>query len=248
MTPEERKEYDKFKGAGKEGKDKAYKMQIADLVTQYGISEQDATGIIVGTKKVQPDPVSGTLYLTDIIKGTQRPLTDTGLSSATTPTATGKSPTIWDLSSESTGPISSALTAGSIATGVVGLPVAEKTLYARQYVQGAQNDLIRSLSINPRFPVGEINRLKEEINLAPTFFDNPKMLRQRILAINAYLRKRVQNETAASQNSTLSTEARRNARSAANDILNFLEILGAPPLGNSVSTDDAALINKYLKR
>ena len=220
-----------------EGKGEATRLdewKISELMAQNpGLSSQEATGIILGTIKVLQDPVSGTRNLVDTVAGTERPLVEAGGKPPVSKTSAPPTKSIWELSSKSTGPISAAKAAGSVVTGTVGLPVAEETLYARQFVQGAQNDLIRSLSINPRFPVGEINRLKEEVNLAPTIFDNPKMMRQRILAINDYLSKRVKNEMDAAKDTSLGVEARKNARSAANDIENFLDILGAPRLVNT---------------
>ncbi len=214
--------------------DKVHEIKINQLVEQYpSLSRQDATGIILGTIKIKEDPVSGTMYITDLVKGTQRPLIEVGVTPQGEPSAKPVNKTIWELSGQSTGIVSAAKAVGSIATGTVGLPVAKDTLYARQYVEGAQNDLIRSLSINPRFPVGEMERIKKEVNLSPTVFDNPPMMRQRILAINDYLNKRVENEDVAAKDPSLGVEARKNARTAAKDIRNFLTILGAPKIVKS---------------
>ena len=233
-------ELERIKQEGKGDKERADEWKIKELMAQNpGLTSQEATGIILGTIKVLQDPVSGTRNLVDTVKGTERPLVEAGGMPSTGKKSAPPTKSIWELSSKSTGPISAAKAAGSVVTGTIGLPVAEETLYARQFVQGAQNDLIRSLSINPRFPVGEINRLKEEVNLAPTIFDNPKMMRQRILAINDYLSKRVKNEMGAAKDTSLGVEARKNARSAANDIENFLDILGAPQIITTKEEYDA---------
>jgi len=235
-----------LKKAGGTGADVVYQKQIKDLMrTNEGMSEQEATGVVVGTIKVMADEVSGSRYLVNTVTGTEKRLVSAGETPAE-PTTGKVQHTIWDLSSKATGVASAALSAGSFATGTFGLPIAEKTTFARQFVSGAQNDLIRALSINPRFPVGEINRLKEEINLSPKIMDSPPQMRARAKAIDSYLRIRVTNESNAANDSSLPTSTRRAALSAAKDISNFLKILGVPQSDVSgITKEDRDLIDKY---
>ena len=217
-------------GGTPDSKTALYQNKIKDLQTQYPeLSSKDATGIILGTIKVMADEVSGTRYLVNTVTGTEKPLIDAKGKTAQPVTEKPlKKETIWDLTPLATGVVSATRAAGSVVTGTVGLPIAKKTTYARQFVSGAQNDLIRALSINPRFPVGEINRLKEEINLSPKIMDSPPQMKERARAIDNYLRTRVDNEMKAANDKTLSVANRQAARGAAKDINNFLQILGVP--------------------
>jgi len=212
----------------KSGSDKTYKEKIDTLMAvNSGLSKKEAAGLVIGTTRVIVDEVAGTRYLVDMITGTERKLVSEGAKPIKEAAKNGKK-TIWEYSELGTGIVSAAKAAGSVVTGTVGLPVAGETLQARQFIQSSQNDLIRSLSINPRFPVGEINRLKEEVNIAPTVFDNPKMMRERIIAIDDYLRRRVEKEKDVANDETMPANDRKAAKSAAKDINYYLKLLGAP--------------------
>jgi len=211
--------------AGKEGKTS----KLDELKKAYpNVDDQTLMRIAAKTIKVVSDPVSGNTTLVDIGTGETIPMTEKGVKPTKPAKIEPPKQTIWQLSGLATGPVSTGLAAGSVATGLVGAPVAEKTLFARQFVEAAQNDLIRSLSINPRFPATEIKRLQKEINLSPAILDNPKMMQQRIKAIDTYLRWRLKKEIKTSQNVQMPKNSRQNALSAANDIKAFLTILGAP--------------------
>ena len=111
---------------------------------------------------------------------------------------------------------------------VPGVPIAEQVSEDRQKVQIAGNDMIRALSINPRFPVGEINRLREEIKIAPALFDSQRALLARMRGINDSLAIRLENEQRAASDPNLPQETRAASAQAAKDIGNFLTRLGVP--------------------
>ncbi len=101
-------------------------------------------------------------------------------------------------------------------------------LQARSTLRTASNNLIRALSINPRFPVGEIERIKNETNLDPSLVNSPEAMRADMIALDRSLRLRADQELRDSRDQQLSTTSRANARKAASDINNFLAQLGAP--------------------
>jgi len=236
---------------GDKGKDAVFQQKIDKIVSDYGVSEQIATGIVTGAIKVKTDPITGAHTLVDLAKGTSQPLTEAaGQNQPEAPAPTAKDQqTIWDMIPLATGPVSAAKAAGSIATGMVGLPVASKTAQARQFIQSAQNDLIRSLSINPRFPVGEIDRIKEEINISPQVLDNPTLMKDRARAVDNYLRRRLAKEYSTVKNKNLPADYRQNAAAAASDIEFFLQQLGVPQgggLGNKkVKADELEVGEVY---
>ena len=224
----------------KEDKDPALITEIKQIKAAHPeISDQEASDVATGVSKIMPDPVSGNLYLVNSITKTQRLLTpvEEGPKPPSPREAqkTGEKTIYGDYSDKGTGPWSAVLSGASILSGMFGGPVATETIQARQFIQSAQNDLIRALSINPRFPVGEINRLQKEINISPTLFDNPKQFRARAVAVDRYLRKRLEKERKASDDRYLPVAQRQAARASANDIANFLDLLGVP---SAVTTDE----------
>jgi hypothetical protein len=124
--------------------------------------------------------------------------------------------------------------AGAMALqGVVGqsgmnVPFTAGLAERRQLFSNAQNELIRALSINPRFPVAEMERIRREINISPGAFTDGRTLQERMRSIDTYLAGRLVNEDRAAQDASLPVETRRAAAQAANDIRNFTELLGVP--------------------
>jgi len=92
----------------------------------------------------------------------------------------------------------------------------------RQTFAAVQNDLIRALSVNPRFPVAEMQRIEREIAISPGVFTDPVSMRERMVSVNDYLRGRLQNEDRAANDASLPVDTRRAALSAANSIRDFL--------------------------
>jgi hypothetical protein len=217
----------KPEGVGEEGK--TYQLKIKDLMKQNPeLSQQEATGLMTGTIKVMQDPVSGARFVVDTIKGTERQLKPEGLAKQP-PKETGpQDKTIFELADLVSGPGSALKAAASVPSGIVGGPVADETLQARQYVVTAKNDLIRALSINPRFPVGEIKRIEQEIDVSPKILDNPKMLKNRLISIDKYLKRRVEKEKGVANDANMPTNARQEAMSSVKDIENFIKLMGVP--------------------
>lgn len=104
----------------------------------------------------------------------------------------------------------------------------EKVLEARQTMETSKRDLIRALSVNPRYAVGEMNDIAKEVNIAPSIWDSPDALRSRMRSISQSLQKRVYQETRAANDRSLPVATRQAALQSANDLRNFLDILGAP--------------------
>ena len=117
---------------------------------------------------------------------------------------------------------------GQTVGQIPGVPVAEDVIQARQEMTEAQNGLIRALSINPRFPVGEINRLREEVKIEPAILDSEKALLARMRGIHDSLSIRLANEEAAAGDPNLPQSTRASAAQSAKDIGNFLNRLGVP--------------------
>lgn len=113
-------------------------------------------------------------------------------------------------------------------TGQVGWETGTVPTEARQMFRSAQNDLIRALTLNPRFPVAEIERIQRETNIDPGVFDSDTSLRARMRAVDDYLSYRLQNERRVANDPNMPEQMREDANRAANDIANFLQLMGVP--------------------
>lgn len=118
----------------------------------------------------------------------------------------------------------------NIGGQIPGMPeiVDPNTVDKRQQFMIAQQALVRALVNNPRFPVGEMDRIREEVDIAPSILKSGKGLRQKMQAVDKGLRVRLQNMEAISNDRQMPTEARQAARSNVANIRNFLAILGVP--------------------
>lgn len=132
------------------------------------------------------------------------------------------------------------------------LPVAEKTLEARQTIETETANLINAIRQNPRFSEGERNALEKQITLRPSVFDSPRALQARMRSINQSLKQRLDNEKRAANDETLPVLTRQSALETANSITNFLNVLGAPENAPNISnelpsSDNEDYINQILE-
>ena len=240
MGSEEWKKAKQFEAGLKPDKPTSFEEKMQAILGAYpGMDRNTATRIAAGTVRVITDPYTGNVALVDVGTGEQLPMGMRG-AKPTQPTPKEGQPeaTIWDMADLATGPWSAGLAGLGTVSGMVGLPTAEKTDYARQFIRSAQNDLIRALSINPRFPVGEIKRLQEEINISPKIVDNPEKMKTRARAVDNYLRRRLEKELRTSSDVNVPMNDRKAASSAAKDIESFLGLLGVPQGPNPGNVED----------
>jgi hypothetical protein len=99
---------------------------------------------------------------------------------------------------------------------------------ARSFFNSGKNQLVRSLSANPRFPVEEMKRIEKEIDIAPAFFDNPTSLGSRLIGIDDFLNKRLENARKDAVNQDFTLDARKAARDEIREIENFQKVAGIP--------------------
>jgi hypothetical protein len=122
-----------------------------------------------------------------------------------------------------------ALQGGQSVLGQFGANIIDPELTERrQTFSTTQGDLIRALSINPRYPVDEMKRIREEISIEPRAFTDPQSLLARMRSVGRSLRTRLADEERAGADPLLPADDRRAALRAAEDIRNFLAKLGAP--------------------
>ena len=179
-----------------------------------------------GLYDVKPNPVTGTVQIIDETGAVVREV-DVEREDVPRPKPeSGK--TLWDLSTYATGPINTVAAALAIPLAWMGATPAEKIIGARQTFKTTNQDFIRALVNNKRYPIGEVNRIIEEINLVPTFLDDPKLMRIRMLSLHDSLSLRAAQAEADANNPTNPADFRGGAKKAAADINNYLAILGKP--------------------
>lgn len=143
--------------------------------------------------------------------------------------STGES--LFNRAETGTGPQSAVGSFFTTLGAIAGLSPSEKgreIVRSRQALELASSNLIRSLSINPRFPVGEINRIQREVQIQPGFFDAPEIMQERMREIDVGLRRRMQQAEADATNPGLPGEVREAQRANSQSIRNFLSDLGVP--------------------
>lgn len=229
------------------------------LVNTLGISPARAVSIVQGTQKVVTDPVSGDTAIYDEATGETTPIDP---SPNVAQQIKGEAGTKGDpqvtlaaMARDSTGLLNSLKLAAQRVAGQAGMKISDAPEIAnmRQQVDVAKRSLIRALALNPRYPVGEQEAVAKEINISPSAFNDPITMQAQIQAVDTALQERLNDEIMASNNKSLPKSTRQAARQSANDIQNFLDLLGADDMDsqngkdiNSVFDEEtAALINKY---
>lgn len=230
----------------------ARETRINDMMSTYNVDRQTASRIVDNVDNVVADPVTGTPQLVNRITGESRPVTASGPSIAGSPASTpttAAAPTagsgtaapptegarpvasLYDLARTpfTTGVGPAAAENAQRVLGQVGVNVVSPEFTERrQTFSNFQNDIIRSVINNPRFPVAEQERIRKEINIEPSALTDPQTLVARIRTIDATLRSSLANREREGADTSLPVTARREALQAANNIRNLLVTLGVP--------------------
>lgn len=156
------------------------------------------------------------------------------------PTTVDQSNTLWAQAGLSTGPVSTIASVLSVPSAIVGGPVATKTIEARQNAELEVRRLIRALSLSKKFPAIEQERIRKEVSIEPKFFDDEKVLRPRMVAIDKSLRRRLVQESFDAKDPSLPIATRNDARTSEAALLNFLEVLGVPQGSDELTPEERA--------
>lgn len=233
-----RKEY----MAGKKPKPSETDKKVQALL-ERGVSRADAEDVVYGVSQVVTDPTLQTPMLVNKLTREARPLmpgqNNPSAQLPSPPAPGGNAPAaglgpLYDRADDATGILRSGQRLWTDIAPQVPLAGREgypETVEAQQEFAVAVNDLIRALSINPKFPVAEMERIRKEIDVGPSAFRSAESVQASMRATDRTLRARLDNERRASRDPNLPAEARRNALQAANDIENFLNRMGVPQAG-----------------
>jgi len=236
--------------------------RIQDIMQTNNVDRTTAANIVNGIERITPNPVTGMPEITNLVTGESRaatrPAAPAAPAAAGAPAGEGATApaartsgsaqpprTLWEMAPSVTGAIPALAEAAQGITGQAGVNIAPEGLIRdRQTFAAVQNDLIRALSVNPRFPVAEMQRIEREIAIAPGVFTDPVSMRERMVSVNDYLRGRLQNEDRAANDASLPVDTRRAALSAANSIRDFLAQLGVPEGGSASQSTQPASPNR----
>ena len=138
---------------------------------------------------------------------------------------------LWALANDAAGPYNAIQRVGATALSALipGFPdLAIEEIQAAQIYTTAKQELIRSMVLSPRFNAIEIERIREEINLGPKFFDSAKILKNRLIGLAIALQQRMQFQAMDFRNLSLSRGDRQSSARNAIAIRNFLLVMDVP--------------------
>lgn len=220
--------------------------RISDMMGTYNIDRRTATGLVDGIESVVPDPVTGMPQIVNRLTGVSRPASAPAAAapSATPAAAPSATPTaaepgrtgeprrtLYELAQTpfTTGAGPAAAEGAQRVLGQVGINVVSPEFTERrQTFLNVQNDIIKGIINNPRFPVAEQERIRREINIEPSMLTDPQTFTARIRTLDSTLRSSLANREREGVDTSLPVADRREALRAANDIRNLLATLGAP--------------------
>ena len=212
-------------------------LRIQDFIRTLGVDRATAVKLDKGLARVETDDF-GRARLVDEVTGTVQEIN--------IQPASGNEPIpdpeqgLFELTEDATGPEATVKAGFAQMVSIAGGPVTSpEVIQARTSFAIATNDFIRALTLNKRFPVKEIERIREEINLKPKFFDSPELMQNRMIAIDRSLRERQRKALNNANNTQLPEDTRKNAAGSAQDIEDFLNVLNVPPSPKTQAEYDA---------
>jgi hypothetical protein len=200
--------------------------KIRDYQETLNLPEEDSIKLADGLFSVKPNPVDGTVQLIDEVGQVVREI-EVDRPPVPIPSPK-KGETLLDLIQYATGPINTVAAAISVPLAWANLPTADKVVSARQVFSTTNQDFIRALQNNKRYPMGEREAITEEISMLPKFIDDPKLMRVRALALRGALEVRADQAQRDADDPSNPADFRGGAKQAVSDIRNYLATLGEP--------------------
>ena len=217
--------------------------KIEDAIAA-GSSEIDATDVVDGNVEIVSIPETGevlrinrrTGVVTVLERAQPKP---TGEQAQTEPTEPGLYDKIKDNPLAVTG-VGGALIEifGGVGGQIPGVPISKSIIQVRQDIRSAQNTMIQAFSLNPRFPVGLIKILKEDIRIESSIWDSDRALLLRLEGIDRTIQKRIASNIKIGDNVSLPQDVRGNAKTAVVHMKEFLRELSVPQDADANAPED----------
>jgi len=218
-------------GAGGEGRQRDDEIADAEaMLTRMGVpnAHEEAIKKVDGLVKYTADPAGGKMYRTDTIKDTTTEV-DIQTPPQGPPPDIQQGETLWALADEATGIGPGAKEFLSKAIGPLGGYTSEATISAKSKFKAAENTLIRAFALNPRYPVAEQNRIKENIEVKPKLWDSPELMHARMVGIRSFLEFERATAEYESKRGGIDRATRTKEENTVADIDRYLRLLGQPP-------------------
>ena len=221
------------------------RMQKLRSLQAQGVPLDRAERLVDGFERIEVVPQLGVARYVNVVSGTvdEVPLgtlTDLERAFATQPRSTqpqAQHPSsgqvgLYEAAERGTGPYSAfydlaSRLAGFDPTGSV--PIAERTVEARAALELSNRNLVRALSNNPRFPVAEMERIRQQTQIEPGVFDSPQRLTTRLMQVEDYIAGEMQAARRIANDPNTPMAQRQAYRHAADDMENYLARFGPRP-------------------
>ena len=223
------------------GKQTALQEKIDEYRLAYpGISTEDARKLALGSVQIVTDPVLGTSMLVDKGTGETRPISDPTLEPETTDSPdlpeNKRDIDLYKATEKGTGLYSAILNAVSVASSAIGGPIAKETVKARQELTMAQRNLFRALRESSKVLAFEMKTIFEEHPIDPNILRSPLIAQANLEVIDSAIRNRLADANRTIADPSLPASDRKDARSLAKAMGDFLEILNVPQTGLAAGT------------
>lgn len=191
---------------------------VVDGIIKYEVTQQGRVLKIdnsVGT--VQELPISG---------GSAQQLAQIGAEQEAAPPADDGF-SLYGLSNEISGIGPTGKAAAAKVASMFGLEAFPETVTQRQIAEGAMQGLVKALSINDQYPVKEIERIREDMaKISPRLTSGGPEIRAQMKGLNTLLTSNLETARRDASNPEMPTEIRAGAARAANDLKNFIDMMG----------------------
>lgn len=204
-------------------------------MVEAGVPRLNAIRINDGVEELKIDPRTGDMIIVDKATGTSKRVASPEQEDRPPIEPPKPGETLAEMAERATGLGASLL---AVAQRVVGLggqlagtdlnvPGANEVIQFRQFFEASIQELIRSLSVNRRYPVSEQERIREAVDIMPRTFTDPRTLRAKMLGLDRFLKAQLEADERDANNRRLSVEDRSDAEGSAETIRHFRNILGA---------------------
>ena len=107
-------------------------------------------------------------------------------------------------------------------------------IQARQEFTTASNSAIRALTVNSKYPVGEMENVRKQFGMEPSVFDSPVNLRNRMVSIDSSLATMIDEQHGVIADPKADVERKKDARQKIQAMEEYRSLMGVPP---EVKTD-----------
>ena len=173
-------------GPQKSSESEDVRQRKINALTAQGLTKDQAANLVDGHVRQEVTPLGNVVSINDVaaLTGDGAPVTEQPIVGGD-PEIPAPKPgqTLWDLAPAATGPVQSLTAKTAAALSFFGIETEEPATEAQQAFRTEVRSLIRALSINPRFPVAEQERIREEIDIQPSFFQGAGTLKKKMRSV-----------------------------------------------------------------